>query len=113
MKTIRHTKTLFYHDGPEVIEARDDDGREYVGVRVDSGDNGDRFLLICVTTVGFREFRAGSLDLRSLILGDSEKEWFLGVVAGEFGEFHELTRRDDLIESTGFLPEPGFFLQTS
>jgi len=31
MKTIRHTKTLFYFDGPQVIEANDNDGQKYIG----------------------------------------------------------------------------------
>ena len=29
MKLIRHTKTLFYYDGPQVIEARDAIGGHY------------------------------------------------------------------------------------
>lgn len=105
---IRHTRTLVYCDGPQVIEARADDGEEYVGVKVDSDGDNDRYLLKCVTAVGFRKFLAGNLDLRSLILGGSEKNWFLGVVAGVSGEFHDLTEHKDLLEFTGFLPDAGF-----
>ena len=34
MKTIRHTKTLFYFDGPQVIEANDNDGQEYTEAKM-------------------------------------------------------------------------------
>ncbi len=43
MKTIRHTATLFYYDGPQVFEARDAIGGHYVAVMVEpEGAQDDR-----------------------------------------------------------------------
>ena len=36
MKTIRHTTTLFYYDGPQIFEARDSIGGHYVAVLVEA-----------------------------------------------------------------------------
>lgn len=48
MRTIRHTKTLFYHDGPQVIEAIDDDGQSFIGVMVEPDGVEERFILKAV-----------------------------------------------------------------
>jgi hypothetical protein len=45
MKTIRHTATLFYYDGPQVFEARDPIGGHYVAVMVEPQDGKDRYLV--------------------------------------------------------------------
>ncbi len=42
MKTIRHTATLFYYDGPQVFEARD--GGHYVAMMVEPEGDRDRYL---------------------------------------------------------------------
>ena len=113
MKTITHTGTLFYYDGPQVIVARDDGGMVYAGVRIDSDSKGDRFLLKAITEVSLRNFRDGIVDLRSLMLGDGGREWLLGNMSGDCYQVHDLIQRDDRLESTGFLPESGFFMPIS
>ena len=45
MKTIRHTTTLFYYDGPQVFEARDVIGGHYVAVMVEPEGGQDRYLV--------------------------------------------------------------------
>ena len=44
MKHIRYRSTLYYYDGPQVIEERDTIGGHYVGVLVDVGYGRDRYL---------------------------------------------------------------------
>lgn len=113
MTRIRHTKTLFYCDGPQVIEARDDEAQDYVGVAIPSQEDRGRFLLKSVNPECLENFRDGILDLRSLILGGNGKEWLLVGVTGNSTEVHDLILRNDPLEATGFLPDAGFFLQTS
>ena len=69
MKTIRHTTTLFYYDGPQVFEARDAIGGHYVAVMVEPEGGHDRYLVAGVEPERLRQFRAGLLDLRTLLLG--------------------------------------------
>ena len=49
MKTIQHTSTLFSYDGPQVFEARDATGGQYIAVAVQARNGLDRYL---VTGVG-------------------------------------------------------------
>ena len=64
MKTIRHTATLFYYDGPQVFEARDAIGGHYVAVMVEPQGEQDRYLVAGVAPERLRQFRSGTLDLR-------------------------------------------------
>jgi len=110
MRSIRHTKTLVYYDGPQVFEARDGIGGNYVGVMVEPDGGLDRFLIKGVSPERLRRFRAGVLDLRELLLGEIDEDWFLGVSPGGFTESFSLTSRSDSLEQSGFLPEAGFIL---
>jgi hypothetical protein len=110
MKSIRHTKTLFYYDGPQVFEARDGIGGNYVGVMVEPEGEQDRFLIKGVSPEKLRRFRSGLLDLRELLVGEGDEDWFLAVVPGGFSENFSLSPRNDSLEDSGFLPEPGFIL---
>lgn len=110
MRTIRHTKTLFYYDGPQVFEARDAIGGHYIGVMVEPETGEDRFLIKGTSPESLRLFRSGALDLRSLLLDTVSDDWFLGTAPGGFGEPFATTERRDPLDSSGFLPEPGFFL---
>ena len=110
MRTIRHTKTLFYYDGPQVFEARDAIGGHYIGVMVEPDEGEDRFLIKGTSPDSLRRFRSGALDLRNLLLDTVSDEWFLGTAPDGFGESFEITLRQEPIASSGFLPEPDFFL---
>ena len=60
MKTIRHSNTLFYYDGPQIFEARDAIGGYYIAVLVDSEDTSGRFLIAGVAPEQLRQFRSGT-----------------------------------------------------
>ena len=77
MKTIRHTTTLFYYDGPQVFEARDAIGGHYVAVMVEPENGQDRYLVAGVAPERLRQFRSGTLDLRSLLAEAGAEEWYL------------------------------------
>lgn len=110
MKTILHTTTLFYYDGPQVFEARDAIGGHYVAVMVEPHDGQDRYLVAGVAPERLRQFRSGTLDLRSLLAESGEGEWYLATTAAGLDQPLALvSQRAPLLES-GLLPDAGFVL---
>ncbi|MCX6973002.1 MAG: hypothetical protein NTZ94_01670 [Verrucomicrobia bacterium] len=112
MKTIQHTQTLFYYDGPQVFEARDGIGGHYVAVMVEPLNETDRYLVTGVAPENLREFRSGRLDLRSMILEGEDEGWFLAEVEEGLESPLKLLPQSASLLDSGFLPEPGFLLHT-
>ncbi len=110
MKTIRHTTTLFYYDGPQVFEARDAIGGHYVAVMVEPQDGKDRYLVAGVEPERLRQFRAGMLDLRGLLTERAIEEWFLAAAPSGLNEPLALQPATGKLAESEFLPEPGFVL---
>lgn len=110
VKTVRHTATLFYYDGPQVIEARDGIGGHYVAVMVDPVEGSPRYIVAGVDPERLRQFRGGELDLRSLLLERDEREWYLGTPKGESGTCIELEQHLGPLDNFKDLPESGFLL---
>lgn len=110
MKTIRHTKTLFYYDGPQIFEARDAIGGYYIAVLVDFEDTNGRFLVAGVAPERLREFRSGALDLRSLLIESDEEERYLATVDTDLD--HPLVHNNlsTTLMDSGLLPDAGFVL---
>lgn len=106
MKTIQYHSTLFYYDGPQVIEARDEIGGHYVAVL---NANHENFVVVGAAPRSLDSFRAGSLDLRSLLLERGSDEWFLADPSGIDGTLSLVLQASPLAESDS-LPEPGFVL---
>lgn len=110
MKTIQHTNTLFYYDGPQVFEARDAIGGHYIAVMVESDNLNERYLLAGVTPEQLREFRSGGIDLRSLLIGSDEEERYLAIVETNLDHPLVLDHLSIPLEDSGFLPDDGFVL---
>lgn len=110
MKTIRHTNTLFYYDGPQVFEARDVIGGHYVAVAVESETEADRFLVTGVAPERLRQFRSGALDLRSLLIEGGTEEWYLVTVEAGLDQPLALVAQHEVLAQSDFLPDPEFFL---
>ena len=111
MRTIRHFRTLFYYDGPQVFEARDADGRHYVVVLVDSDSiGGERYLVTGVVPERLGLFRSGGLDLRSLLFESDREERYVATADAGLDQPLLLERLTDPIEDGGLLPDSGFLL---
>lgn len=110
MKTIRHTNTLFYYDGPQIFEARDAIGGHYVAVAVESEAEADRYLVAGVSPERLRQFRSGALDLRSLLAEDGEAEWYLATAEAGLDQPLTLETQTIPLMKSGLLPDPGFVL---
>jgi len=110
MKSIRHTTTLFYYDGPQVFEARDTIGGHYVAVMVASENDSDRYLVTGVAPERLRQFRAGTLDLRSLLSESGDEGWYLTTVAAGLDQPLALEPQTRPLASSDYLPDEGFLL---
>ena len=111
MTTIHHTTTLFEYDGPQLFEARDDDGGQYLALLVDSEEEQDRYLVVQVDPELLRQFRAGALELRPLIAEASRNQWYLATTTN-LEEPLAIERQTMPIEKR-FLPDEGFTLADS
>lgn len=110
MTTIRHLRTLYFYDGPQIIEARDAIGGHYVGVLIEPDGTHDRFLVCGVAPCRLREFRIGHLDLRALLTEQDEERYFLATVSETLSEPLHLTAVDHEADIQGYLPDEGFVL---
>ena len=110
MKRVQYTNTLFYYDGLQVFEARDAIGGHYIALMIKSEDMHDRYLVTGVAPERLRQFRSGTLDLRSLLAGSGEEEWYLATMAAGLDKPLELSQQNTSLAESGFLPDAGFVL---
>jgi hypothetical protein len=110
MKTIQHTTTLFYYDGPQVFEARDMIGGHYVAVMVEPKNGHDRYLVAGVAPERLRQFRAGTLDLRSLLTEAGVEDWYLTTATAGLDQPLVLDLQTAPLTASGLLPDEGFLL---
>ena len=110
MKTIHHTRTLYYYDGPQVFEARDSIGGHYVALMIKSQIPGGQYVIVGVPPTRLRLFRSGSLDLRSLMSEAAPEDCYLA----SFGESLDapllISLERPSLEGGSFLPDDGFVL---
>ncbi len=110
MKTIRHTETLVYYDGVQVFEGCDPIGGCYVGVMIDSLENADLYLVTGVDPIQLRQFRSGTLDLRTLLLEGSESGWYTTYTNDDLMQSLALEVQKGPLAGREFLPDDGFLL---
>lgn len=110
MKTIRHTHTLVYYDGIQVFEGRNPTGERYIGVMIDSLDDADVYLVAGVDTVRLRQFRSGSLDLKTLLLEGAEHGWYTTRANDDLMQSLALESQEGPLTERDFLPDDGFLL---
>ncbi len=111
MSTIRYTASLLYHDGPQIIEARDAEGRDYLALLVKRENVQDRYLAVEVVPERLRQFRDGALDLRSLMTESARNGWYLTTTAA-LDQPLTIKRQQASLEDSGFLPDDGFLLHS-
>jgi hypothetical protein len=110
MKTIRHTNTLFYYEGPQIFEARDTIGGHYIAVAVESETAQNRYLVAGVSPERLHQFRSGTLDLKSLLAEDGEAEWYLATAEAGLDQPLTLETQTIPLTTSGLLPDAGFVL---
>ena len=111
MKTVEPTDILDYYDGVLLFEARDPLGGHYIGAAAEPKDGYDRFVVTGVRPERLREFRAGAVDLRTLMLESPWGEWYIALTNGDPGESLVLEPQEgNLADTTGLLPLEGYTL---
>ena len=110
MKHIHHTSTLFHYDGPQVFEARDAIGGQYIAILAPSDGADDRYLVAGVDPERLRLFRSGALDLRSLLIESDEEGRYLATAADGLDHPLTLERLPTLPIDSELLPAIDFFL---
>ena len=108
MTTICQTNMLFDYDGPQLFEAHDDDGGQYLALLVDSEEEQDRYLVVQVDPERLQQFCSGALELRPLIAEASRHQWYLATTAN-LDEPLAIEKQKMPIEER-FLPDEGFTL---
>ena len=109
-KTITPTEILDYYDGVEIFAGRDRIGGNYVGMRVGTDANLDRYIVAGVSPHRLRHFRSGRVDLRTLFM-ETNSEWFFTSANGAPGQLLDLEPGSGLAAATGLLPEEGYLLE--
>ena len=110
MQVIHPTEILDYYDGVLVFAGRDAIGGHYIGSIIDTVNDVDRYLVTGAAPERLRQFRAGVLDLRTLLLEAPGGEWYLTLADGGRGQPLTLQPQSGPLEETDFLPEPGYLL---
>ena len=113
MKTIRHTKTLYYYDGPQVFEARDSIGGHYVALMIPSEAPAAQYVVVGVAPARLRLFRSGSLDLRSLMSEAAPEECYLASIGESLDAPLLISPERPSLEENSFLPDDGFVIYES
>jgi len=110
MKTVKHTATLFYYDGPQVFEARDPIGGHYVALMVKPENGRERYLVVGVEPMRLRQFRSGLLDLRTLLVDRTIEDWYLALAPNDLRESFLIAPASGRLAESDFLPDQGFVL---
>lgn len=109
MRRIHYTGTLFYYDGPQIFEARDAIGGHYVAVMIPPQNRKERYLVAGVAPEQLRQFRQGSVDLRTLIINSDEEERYLTTVTADLTDL-SLAPLNVSLSDSGFLPGSGLVI---
>ena len=111
MKTITPTEILDYYDGVDIFAGCDRIGGNYVGLRVGTEANLDRYLVAGISPHRLRHFRSGRVDLRTLFMETDSDGWFFTIADGAPGEPLTLESGSGPVAATGLLPQEGYFLE--
>ena len=110
MKQIKYTNALFYYDGLQVFEARDLIGGHYVGILTPPIGTSDQYLVAGVSPENLRQFRSGSIDLRSLLIDSDKDERYVATVDNGLDNPLKLTELRTSTIDDNLLPERGYVL---
>ena len=110
MKTILHTTTLLYYDGPLIFEGRDLIGGHYVASMIDDANGADVYAVVGVSPESLRRFRAGAIDLKSLMLETPDEQWYIAQPEGGEDVPIRLQPQTSPLAESDFLPDDGLVL---
>ena len=110
MKTILHTETLLYYDGAQIFEGRDLMGGNYVATLIDDADGVDTYAVVGVSHESLRRFKAGEIDLKTLMLETHDERWHIAQPEGDEDVPIRLQPQTSPLAESDFLPDDGLVL---
>ena len=78
---------------------------------IDTAGDADRYLVVAIAADPLRQFYAGELDLRALILESSADGWYTALVGDDFERPISLESEQGRLLEMDYLPEAGFRLR--
>ena len=111
MKTVKITEILEYYDGIQIFAARDPIGGHYIGDMIDTVGDFDRYAVVGVSPERLADFRAGQVDLRTVLLEMPGGEWYMMMPEGGIDEPQALIPQPESLAESGYLPQDGYFLE--
>ena len=111
MNAITLTEVLEYYDGIQMFAARDNAGAHYICDLIDSAGEFDRYAVTAVCPKRLADFRAGRVDLRTLLLESPGGKWYIAMAKGTIDEPLQLIPQSEPLPDSGYLPEEGYFLK--
>ncbi len=108
---LKHTRTLIYYDGPQLIVAEEPDGTAYLCMVVEIDEDYDRYLCAFISAERLAKFEAGKLDLLDIFKNPELEE---GAFEGTYGYSEEnfplqIEPLENIPED--WLPEEGIFME--
>ena len=111
MTSISATEVLIYYDGVQVFAGRDPIGGHYVGMILERISRYDRYLVTGVRPERLRQFRSGTLDLRTLFLEAPGGQWYIALTNGDPRDSVELEPQEgNIADADDLLPLEGLTL---
>lgn len=107
---IEYRSTLAYYDGPEVFEANDRIGGNYIGMMLDSDVETFKILVVGVSPKQMMRLRRGDVDLRSVILESAEFGWYTCETDSWEGQIPLTDKRTEPLTES-MLPAKDYFLR--
>ena len=111
MKTILYATTLLYYDGAQIFEGRDLIGGHYVATLIDDVNGADVYAVVGVSPESLRRFRAGAIDLKSLMLETPDEQWYIAQPEGGEDVPIRLRPQTSPLAEADFLPDDGLVLR--
>ena len=106
---VTHTETLQFYDCDVLFAAEDSHGRKYIAVHDGEYETGSEYKIAPVEEQALIEFKAGRIDLRSLMMTAPNGEWYKTRIGVETEEI-ELAKQESPLEITEDMPESGYYL---
>jgi hypothetical protein len=115
---LKYENTLYYYDGPQIIEAVDIYNRHYIGCLLhpdqvpDEYKDKETFVITGVSNSSLAAFKKSKKDLLSTLLYRITSIWFLGTLGTEEGipKISLTKQRYCDLHTSEFLPDAGFYL---
>ena len=106
---IVHKQSLEYYECELLFEADDDTGRKYIAVHDGDHETGCHYVVVPVDKNSLTTFKAGLIDLRTLMMSHDESIWYRADVSVDSTTI-SLTQQTSTMAEGGILPEQGYFI---